>query len=261
MGLARLWLLGHDLHSPSILEKSFEHHTKQFITFVDLRKAYNFVPHTALWHTLEKLGIPNSLVKQGHVFCTCLMGSCPGGANQIQVNDCQFADDAAILATSCYAAEQATLAYVDVAQAFGLTVSIGKTKLMVTGYGIRDANREPIAVGESKSACVDEFSYLGLLISSSGRVDAKIDRCIASASRAFGALRHAVFMDCTINTTSKRKVYQACVLPALLYECVLDPNVHTSKQDLCLSPSLHPHCTRNGKQSAMVATHYLHSGA
>ena len=46
----------------------------------------------------------------------------------------------------------------DVAQAFGLTVSLAKTKLMVTGYGIKDADREPIAVGESEIECVDEFT-------------------------------------------------------------------------------------------------------
>ena len=44
----------------------------------------------------------------------------------------------------------------DVAQAFGLTVSLAKTKLMATGYGIEDADREPIAVGESGIGCVDD---------------------------------------------------------------------------------------------------------
>ena len=107
----------------------------------------------------------------------------------------------------------------DVAQAFGLTVSLAKTKLMVTGYGIEDADREPIAVGESEIECVDELTYLGSLVSSRGRVDAEVNHRIASASRAFGALRHAVFMDRTLNTTTKRKVYQACVLPVLLYGC------------------------------------------
>ena len=71
-------------------------------------------------------------------------------------------------------------------------------------------------MGESEIECVDEFTYLGSLVSSSGRVDAEVDHRITSANRAFGALRHAVFTNHTLNTTPKRKFYQACVLPVLL---------------------------------------------
>ena len=40
---------------------------------------------------------------------------------------------------------------------------------------------------------VDKFPYLGSLISNSGRMDVDVDRRIAQASKAFGALRKAVF--------------------------------------------------------------------
>ena len=95
-------------------------------------------------------------------------------------------------------------------------MNLTKTKMMVTGFGLGDADREPIVVGESEIGCVDEFPYLGSMVSSSGRMDVEVDRRIASASKA---LRHAVFTDHTLNTTTKRKVYQACVLPVLLYGC------------------------------------------
>ena len=72
-------------------------------------------------------------------------------------------------------------------------------------------------MGESEIGCVDGFPYLGSMVSSRGRVDAEVDHRIASASKAFGAVRYAVFTDRTLNTTTKRKVYQACVLPVLLY--------------------------------------------
>ena len=56
---------------------------------------------------------------------------------------------------------------------------------------------------------------------SSGRMDAEVDRRIANASKAFGALRRAVFKDSNLTITTKRKVYKACVLSVLLYgsEC------------------------------------------
>jgi len=267
-----------------LVEKSIEHRSKQFITFVDLQKAYDSIPRKALWRALEKLGVPNSVVNLVKSFhdgmkaqlsingelleekidvdnglrqgCTmaptlfnlyaCLMmerwtaqvrdlegaGTCllykydgklfrrsTRGARQTQMNECQFADDTALLATNRHAAELATLAYVNVARDFGLTVNLTKTKMMVTGFGLGDADREPIVVGESEIGCVDEFPYLGSMVSSSGRMDVEVDRRIASASKAFGSLRHAVFTDRTLNTTTKRKVYQACVLPVLLYGC------------------------------------------
>ena len=73
----------------------------------------------------------------------------------------QFRDDTALLATTRYGAEQATLAYVDVAQAFGLIVSLAKTKLMVTGFGIGAADKEPITIRVREIGCVDKFLYLG----------------------------------------------------------------------------------------------------
>ena len=41
-----------------LVEKSREHDAPLFVLFVDLRKAYDTVPRQALWHVLEKYGIP-----------------------------------------------------------------------------------------------------------------------------------------------------------------------------------------------------------
>ena len=113
------------------------------------------------------------------------------------------------------------MTYVEVSRALGMTVSLPKTKLMVTGYGVTDEDRAPIAVGDGMVECVDQFAYLGSLVSSSGRIDAEVDRRIANASKAFGALRRAVFKDSDLTITTKRRVYEACVLSVLLYgaEC------------------------------------------
>lgn len=52
-------------------------------------------------------------------------------------------------------------------------------------------------------------------------MDAEVDRWIANASKVFGALHPAVFNVRNLNVNTKRQVYQACVLPVLLYgsEC------------------------------------------
>ena len=46
-----------------IIEKCKEHQVEGFLFFVDLRKAYDSVPRSALWAVLCKLGVPDILVR------------------------------------------------------------------------------------------------------------------------------------------------------------------------------------------------------
>ena len=84
-------------------------------------------------------------------------------------------------------------------------------------FGIGAADKEPITIGVHEIGCVDKFPYLGSLVSSSGRVDVQVR--IASASSASRALRRAVFTDHALANITKKKVFQACVMPVLLYGC------------------------------------------
>ena len=78
--------------------------------------------------------------------------------------------------------------------------------------------------------CASVFSYLGSQISSDGQLDTEVEKSIAVASRAFGALRHAVFHDSALSLTTKRFAYQTCVLSVLLtvWWRVLDILLETS---------------------------------
>ena len=57
---------------------------------------------------------------------------------------------------------------------------------------------------------VKEFQYLD---ADNERIDAEVDRRIANASKAFGAIRQAVFN----KHLTQRLIYQACVLSVLLH--------------------------------------------
>ena len=46
-----------------LVEKSWEHRSKTFFTFVDLKKAYDSVPREAMWLALGKLGVPGEVVQ------------------------------------------------------------------------------------------------------------------------------------------------------------------------------------------------------
>ena len=72
-------------------------------------------------------------------------------------------------------------------------------------------------------------------------MDPDIDRRIANASKAFGALRRAVFKDRHLSLRTKRRVYQTCVLPVLLYgsECWMPLRRHLAQLN-----TFHHRCIR-----------------
>ena len=146
-------------------------------------------------------------------------------ASKQNVPECLFADDGALLASTREGAERAVVEYQTTSDKFGLRVStcIPKTKHLVAGREAEDEDKTPITIEGGEIEGVEEFPYLGSTIASSGAMDPDVDRRVAQASHAFCALRKAVFLDKDLTLTTKRKVYQACVLSILLYgaECFL----------------------------------------
>ena len=45
-----------------LTEKAIEHRARQYLIFVDRKKAYDSVPHEALWVAISKLGISQRLI-------------------------------------------------------------------------------------------------------------------------------------------------------------------------------------------------------
>ena len=302
-----------------LVEKAIEHRAKKFLLFVDLKKAYDSVPRTALWYALKKLGVPDLAIdiirsfhegmrakvsingelleeikvrnglRQGctmapvlfnlyaclvferwssqvasmegvgtfllHKFDQKLFRRYTRNACESQLMDGQFADDAVLLATTRGGAEQAMMSFVRVARAFGLTVSIQKTKMMVTGYDVKDEEMAPILVGNDLIECVESFTYLGSVVTPNARIDAEVDRRIACASRAFGALWQAVFKD--KNHHQETGVPGLRVVSTAIWVGVLGAPAQTSQETQYLPSSMHPYYPRHYQQTAMGATHHL----
>ena len=127
----------------------------------------------------------------------------------------------ALLATSRVVVVEAIREYHSAAASLGLSVIFIKTKFMVAGHDITEEDKQPIVTSGGNVECVSEFVYLGSQMTSDGKLDTEVEKCISATSRAFGALRRAVFQDRTLSVLTKRLVYQACVLNVLLYggEC------------------------------------------
>ena len=65
----------------------------------------------------------------------------------------------------------------------------------------------------------DKFTYLGSTSSRVVHIDDEVNARIAKASAAFGRLFYSVWERRTIRLDTKLKVYNAAVLPTLLYAC------------------------------------------
>ena len=101
--------------------------------------------------------------------------------------------------------------FASTASDFGLNVSFAKTKVVAAGLEITVEDQLPLIAGTENVDDVKELPYLGSVVESSGRADADIDRRIAQASKAFGALKRAVFQDHNLTIHTKRIVDNACV--------------------------------------------------
>ncbi|XP_051644275.1 uncharacterized protein LOC127471424 [Manacus candei] len=73
----------------------------------------------------------------------------------------------------------------------------------------------PLANQELKS--VQQFNYLGSLISLDGEIDGEIDNRLAKAYSAFGKLHKRVWRNKHLKKSTKISVYRAIVLSTLLY--------------------------------------------
>ena len=101
--------------------------------------------------------------------------------------------------------------------AFGLTISLKKTKVMFTPPPGEPYIEPNITVDDIRLGVVGSFVYLCTTISRDGSLDAKIHSRIQKASVAFGKLEKRLWPDRGVTIKTKVTVYQTCVLTALLY--------------------------------------------
>ena len=137
--------------------------------------------------------------------------------DEVRVFESQFADDVAVYATTREAFERATLELLHAASVWGLTISIPKTKGLIMGRHLTPTDMAPIQLDTGCIEIVQDFTYLGSMITTDEEVGKDVTSRISKASRAFGCLQRSVFQNRHLSTDTKRTVYRAAVLSVLLY--------------------------------------------
>ena len=133
------------------------------------------------------------------------------------ITESRFADDAALYASTREGFEEVASSFVCVARGWGLTVSLIKSKGMVAGIGADTLVLAPLTVEGGEVGLVEQFQYLGSIISNNGELYAELSGRLAKAAKMFGSLRQSIFTNGSLSVEARRCVYLSTVVATLLY--------------------------------------------
>ena len=156
--------------------------------------------------------------------------------------DFLFADDCALNAGTEPDIQGSVDQFSKACDDFGLTISIKKTEVLHQPAPATPYVEPNITVNGQKLAVTDKFVYLGSTLSRSVNIDEEVSYRIARASAAFGRLRDTVWERRGLTKETKLKVYQAVVLPSLLYAC---ETWTTNSRHIKQSNAFHMRCLRS----------------
>ena len=159
----------------------------------------------------------------------------------IKVTELLIADDAAAVGTDRESMECAAIELERIIKAWGLTLSVAKTKLLLAGVPDNEEELRPLVLEGGEIECVSDFKYLGSILEAKGSIVKEVGERIAKASRAFGALREPVFRDSNLSYRTKRLVYRAVILGVLVYGSETWTTKHDTKRKL---EAFHNRCLR-----------------
>ena len=132
---------------------------------------------------------------------------------QVLIRDMLFADDAALTTHSEVALQRLINCFAHACREFGLTISLKKTSVM----GQDVSHTRSICIGDYTLDVIEEFTYLGAIVSSILSLDSELNRCIGKAAASMARLSKRVWENAMLTTNTKMRVYQACVTSTLLY--------------------------------------------
>ena len=130
----------------------------------------------------------------------------------ISLEDLGFADDLALLSHSIQDVKDKTQALQEQSAKVGLKINATKTKLTRVGTKQDDG----VMIAGEQIEEVDEFRYLGSIVSKKGGTDEDIQARIGKARQAFTMLR-PIWRSTALTTRTKLRVFGSNVKAVLLY--------------------------------------------
>ncbi|KAL1255575.1 hypothetical protein QQF64_013636 [Cirrhinus molitorella] len=132
---------------------------------------------------------------------------------EVPIREMLYADDAALTSHTEVGLQQLVTCLSHACKEFGLTISLRKTNVMAQGT----ESPPNIVIDGYTLEVVENFTYLGSIISSSLSIDSEINSRIAKAATVMAKLNQRVWNNSNLTEKTRMRVYQACVLSTLLY--------------------------------------------
>ena len=127
-----------------------------------------------------------------------------------------FADDIVVMAESAEGLQHNLQVMSDVLSKWELKVNWRKAKVMSVA---RKSEECEVKIGEEVIDQVEEMKYLGVMISSDGRMEKEVEARIGSATRVIGGMNEAVLKRKELSRSTKLTVVNATMMPTLMYGC------------------------------------------
>lgn len=238
------------------ISKYWEFNKQFYGLFIDFSKAYDSLCRKKIWEKMESYGIPNKLirlielsvknskckvkveneysatfevktgVRQGDGLSPILFNIALEEALK-EVNKTNlgikiiknisvlaFADDVVILAENKRDLEDMTKTLILETKTVGLKINDDKTKFMY--FGRNQDNSRYFTVENHNFEKVNEFKYLGTIISSNNSEQSEIQNRIISANRSLFAV-NKLMSSKILSTHTKIRIYKTVIRPILLY--------------------------------------------
>lgn len=129
------------------------------------------------------------------------------------IHELQYADDTAFVSSSSDGLQRTIDAVAESYSRSGLAINIGKTEVI----NMCQPPNPTLLINQQQLKNVEEFTYLGSVLSSTNDLSNEVQRRIGLASGSFGRLSDRVFMNKNLTIKTKISVYKAVCLSILLY--------------------------------------------
>jgi len=129
------------------------------------------------------------------------------------IHELQYADDTAFVSSSPDGLQRTINAVAEAYSRSGLAINTGKTEVL----NMCQPPIPALLINQQPLKNVEEFTYLGSVLSNTNDLSSEVQRRIGLASASFGRLSHRVFMNRNLTIKTKVSVYKAVCLSILLY--------------------------------------------
>lgn len=142
-----------------------------------------------------------------------------------------YADDIVLVAGTPERLQQAVVEWYEELKRKGMVVNTEKSKVMWVSKQDRSYEELDIVCDGKTLEKIEIFQYLGIIISSDGKIEQEVLNRVKKATSAYYEMNRTIIGKREINNKTKRQIYNAIMVPITLYgmESLALQDKHLSK--------------------------------